>query len=496
MEENPDKMDFAAMFEANDRDKVRVRIGEKVSGRVIQVGKDTVFVDLGTREDGILDKLDFADGKGGFNIEAGDIVEAYCMGRTNEGIKLQMRMSAGKAQETDNSVAEAYAAKMPIEGKVTEERKGGFTVQISKTSAFCPFSQIDARGVRKEPTEYIGQTFLFKITEYSEEGYNVVLSRRAIIEEETAKARANLAATLQEGDIRSAVVINVMPFGAFVDLGGIEGLVHVSEMSWNRGLNPEEIVSPGQEILVKVIKLEWADGDKKERISLSMKQAAADPWDAFADDERFAQGAKVSGKVMRLVDIGAFIQLLPGVDGFAHISQLGAEKRIAHPSEVLHTGDTIEVTILGLDFDRKRISLCVGEPKIRNEEPAQLSADEEKQVTAAAVAGQVLEGEVESLKPFGLFVKLPNGQTGLLHISQINLPETGSTRERILYRSFPVHSKINVIVKEVDGKRISLTLPETLERDRELERTDAYDVKDAGSSSFGNLGDIFGGLKL
>lgn len=496
MEENRNEMDFAAMFEARERGNVHIRTGEKVSGRVIQVGKDTVFVDLGARADGILDKLDFADGKGGFNVQEGDCVEAYCMGWTNEGIKLQMRMSAGKAHETDSSVEEAYAAKMPIEGKVTEERKGGFSVQISKTSAFCPFSQIDARGVRKEPVEYIGQTFLFKITEYGEEGHNVVLSRRAILEQETAKARATLAATLQEGDIRTATVVKIMPFGAFVDLGGIEGLVHVSEMSWNRGLNPEDIVSTGQQVTVKVLKLEWAEGDKKERISLSIKQAAGDPWESFAADERFVQGARINGKVMRLADIGAFIQILPGVDGFAHISQLNAGKRVAHPSEVLTVGDTIEVTILGIDFDRKRIALCLGEPAADNAEPARLNADEEKQVAAATEAGQLLEGEIESLKPFGLFVKLPNGQTGLLHISQINLPETGSTRERILYRTFPVHSKINVIVKEVDGKRISLTLPETRERERELERTDAYDVKDIGSTSFGNLGDIFGGLKL
>ncbi|MFA6928791.1 MAG: S1 RNA-binding domain-containing protein [Lentisphaeria bacterium] len=493
MEQNSEN-DFGAMFEAKERQKVHIKPGEKVTGRIIMIGKDTVFVDLGARTDGVIDKLDFADGKGGFTVSEGDIVEAYCMGWTDEGIKLQIKMRGGR--ETDSGVEEAFHAKMPIEGKVTAERKGGYTIQVSQTEGFCPFSQIDGRGIKKEPVEYIGQTFLFKITEYAEEGRNVVLSRRALLEEEAQKNRAVLKASLREGDIVSGFVVKVMPFGAFVDLGGLEGMVHVSEMSWERVDNPEDYVQEGQEVQVKVLQLEWADGDKKERIGLSMKQAQVDPWERIADAPEYAVGTRRSGKVTRISDFGVFIELEPGVDGLAHISQLGADHRVEHPSEIVKIGDPVEVTILGLEPERKRIALCIGEPKTNAEKPAELTLEEEKEIISNAVAGQKLEGEVESQKPFGLFVKLPDGRTGLLHISQIPLPEGSGLQVRSLYRMYPLHSKVEVIIRDIDGNRISLTLPETLEKEQEMERETPVNVKDSADASFGTLDDVFGNLKL
>jgi len=487
--------DFGAMFEAKERQKIHIRPGEKVSGRVIMIGKDTVFVDLGARADGVIDKQDFADGKGGFKVTEGDIVEAYCMGWTDEGIKLQVKMKGGR--ETDADVEQAYNAKMPIEGKVTGERKGGYTIQVSQTEGFCPFSQIDGRGVRKEPVEYIGNTYLFKITEYAEEGRNVVLSRRLIIEEETQKCRTALQASLQEGDIVSGVIVKLMPFGVFVNLGGLEGMVHISEISWNRIASPEEIVQEGQEIRVKILKLEWAEGDKKERIALSIKQAQVNPWDLIPDAPEYSIGTKRKGKVTRISDFGVFIELEPGVDGLAHISQLGADHRVEHPSEIVQIGDQVEVTILGVEADRKRIALCIGEPKSA-EKPAELTMEEEKEIISNAIAGQKLEGEVESQKPFGLFVKLPDGRTGLLHISQIPLPEGGGNalQVRSLYKLYPLHSKIEVIIREIDGNRISLTLPETLEKEQEMERETPVNVKDSADASFGTLDDVFSKLKL
>ncbi|NLF94696.1 MAG: S1 RNA-binding domain-containing protein, partial [Oligosphaeraceae bacterium] len=180
----------------------------------------------------------------------------------------------------------------------------------------------------------------------------------------------------------------------------------------------------------------------------------------------------------------------------AHISQLGADHRVGHPSEVVKEGDVVDVTILGVDLERRRIALCLGDPKEQEEAPAQLSLEEERQIISAAVAGQTVQGEVESQKPFGLFVKLPNGQTGLLHISQIPLPEGNGIPIRQLYRQYPLHSQIEVVVRSVEGKRISLTLPETLEIEKDRERTTVIEVKDGDDKNFGSLGDLFGGLKL
>ena len=488
------EMSFAELFE-KDAAKLNMNIhkGDKVTGKVIMIDRENVFVDLGGRQEGYLDIKDFADGQGGFAVKVGDVVEAFCMGSSNEGIKLQRR--AGNSKEVDTAVEQAYLSKMPIEGKVTGERKGGFTVEVGKSQAFCPYSQMDARGVKKEASEYIGQKFDFYVSEYSEEGRNVVLNRRKLLDEMREKAKDALLASLKEGDVLKGKVTRLMPFGAFVDLGGVEGMVHISELGWSRAEKPEDVVSEGQEVLVKVLRYEPADGEKRERLSLSIKQALGDPWDNVADNPAYAAGTKLRGKVVRLATFGAFIQLAPGIEGLAHISQLGAEKRVEHPSEVVNVGDEVDVTILEVNAESRRISLCIGEPKVKNEKPAELTVEEEKQAIEAAVAGQTLEGEVDSLKPFGVFVKLPNGQVGLLHISQIQLGD-GAIPVRELYRRYPLHSKVNVVVREVEGNRVSLTLPETLEREQEANRETAFEIHDQKSESFGSLGGLFDNIQL
>ena len=488
------EFDFGKMFEDREAVRTNIRTGEKVRGEVIMIDDTSVFVDLHSRCDGVIDRLDLTDAKGNLTVKVGDTVEAYNMGLSNEGFRLQIRMADGP--QVDGAVADAFAAKMPIEGKVTGERKGGFTVQVAATEGFCPFSQMDLRGVKKEPAEYIGNKYTFEITEYSEDGRNLVLSRRKILETEAVAARERLMATLQAGDVVEGTVTRVAPFGAFVDLGGAEGMVHVSEMSWDRGVKPEETVATGQTVQVKVLSVEWGEGEKRDRISLSMKQANENPWDAILADPDFAPGAKRHGKVVRLADFGVFINLAPGIDGLAHISQLGADHRVEHPSEVVKVGDEVDVTVLGVDGDRRRISLCIGEPKTKELKPAELTAEEEQKAAEMAVAGQTLTGEVDSIKPFGVFVKLPNGQTGLLHISQIRQDDGSPIQTRALYRDFPLHGKVEVVVRDVQGDRVSLTLPATLEMENEQKRTTAIDVKAGDDSSFGSLGDLLGGLNL
>lgn len=488
------EFDFGKMFEDREAVRTNIRTGEKVRGEVIMIDESSVFVDIHSRCDGVIDKLDLTDANGNLKVKIGDTVEAYNMGLTNEGFRLQIRMS--DAAQVDGAVADAFAAKMPIEGKVTGERKGGYTVQIASSEGFCPFSQIDLRGVKKEAAEYIGNKYTFEITELSEDGRNLVVSRRKVLEAEAVAVRAKLVDTLQAGDILEGTVRKVEPFGAFVEIGGAEGMVHVSEMSWDRGVKAEDVVSVGQTVKVKVLSVQWGDGDTRDRISLSMKQAADNPWDAMLADPEFAVGTRHHGKVVRMADFGVFINLAPAIDGLAHISQLGADHRIENPSEVVKVGDEVDVTILGIDTDRRRISLCIGEPKVKAEKPAELSAEEEKKVAEMAVAGQTLTGEVDSIKPFGIFVKLPNGQTGLLHVSQIRQDDGSPMPNRNLYRAYPLHAKVDVIVREVQGDRISLTLPATVEMENEQQRTTAIDVKTGDDSSFGSLGDLLGNLNL
>ena len=486
-----DNNDFARQFEAGLGNlRTTIRTGEKVKGKVAMIGKNTVFVNLGTRADGLIDKKDLLDANGQLTVKEGDTIEAFCMAWTDDGIKLAVKMSSDMA---DSSIADAFNAGMPIEGKVTGERKGGFTVQVANAEAFCPFSQMDARGVKKEPAAYIGEKFSFQITEYGEEGRNIVLSRRKILEQEAAKQLAVLKESLQIGDIVNGVVTKIMPFGAFVDLGGVEGMVHVSELGWNRGLKPEEVVQEGQAVQVKILDLDWGGDGQRDRLSLSVKQAAIDPWERVLTGDAYAVGSRHHGKVARLADFGAFITLEPGLDGLAHVSQLGVEQHVKHPSEVLAEGAEVDVTVLAVDRDRRRLALCIGEPKVKAEKPAELTPEQELEVTKVS-AGEILQGEVESVKPFGVFITLPNGQTGLLHISQTNTGGIGNMQVRALYKAYPLHRKVDVVIREIDGNRISLTLPEILEQEREQDTN--MDVKDSAGKNFGSLGDLFSQIKL
>ena len=490
---------FSELFEKSCNVNMKIQRGDKVTGKVFMIGKDTIFVDLGGRQDGCISRKDFLDAEGNLTVKEGDEITAFVTGSDSDGIKLERSLGGRTVHEVDSAVADAYQNKMPIEGKVTavrkkEEKVVGYAVQVAKSEAFCPASQIDGAGLRREPEEYVGQTYRFMITEYSEDGFKLVVSRRIVLEEEANEARQRLLANLQEGMVLDGTVTSIQPYGCFVDLGGLEGMVHVSELSWTRGVKVEDVVKVGSKVKVKVLSYEEPSADRRRpRIPLSIKQATKEPWEEFISSPEFAAGTKHIGKVVRLVDFGAFIQLMPGVEGLAHISQLGTDHRVEHPSEVLKEGQEVEVTILEIKEEGRRVSLCIGEPKVRGEKAAELTPEQEEVASVKANLSEVLEGEVESQKPFGLFVKLPNGQTGLLHISQINLGGDGMLKERIMYRQYPLHSKINVIVKEVSGNRISLTLPETLASENESAPAQVVDEK---AATFGTLGDLFGGLKL
>ena len=505
--------DFAKMFEESTHSlNTKLYEGAKVTGKIFQITKNNVFVDLGGRSEGVIDIKDVTNAKGEVTVKVGDSITAFCMGLQDGITTLAVKVNA---RDVDTAVQDAFEAKIPIEGKVFEKRKGGFGVEVGSSKGFCPFSQIDTKSVRDHEDEYVGQTYQFIITEYNAEEGNIVLSRRVLLVEEEKRMRDYMKGMLKEGDVREGKVVKLMPFGAFVDIGGFEGLVPASEIGWTRGIKVEEALTVGQDVNVKIIGLDWGDGDdadakaedessegenkkkrRRERITLSIKQAMKSPWQRIADGEsKYVVGAKFSGKVVRTASYGAFVELEPGLDGLAHISQLGQESRIEKVEDVCNVGDIVEVTILGIDLEHNRISLCFGDPKEKNEKPAELSHAEEVEIVKVNM-GEILTGEVEELKPFGVFVKLPNGQTGLLHISQTGIEERGPAGSRELYKRYPLHSQIEVIVKEVSGNKISLTLPEVVER--ELEKNTINDYKDSteNGNGFGSLDDLFGTLKL
>jgi small subunit ribosomal protein S1 len=356
-----DEEDFAAMFAASERDKPKTRrpkVGDLVQGKIITVGKDAVFVDLGGKAEGQLERSQVSDNEGKLLVKIGDTIEARVM--SDAGGVLSLRTKLGRGPEARAELAQAQELGIPVEGLVTEVIKGGLSVDVAGVRGFCPASQIDSRFVEDLST-YVGQKLTFRITRY--EPRNLVLSRRALLEEEQEKAAGETRKKLVPGIVMRGKVVGFKPFGAFVDIGGIEGMLHVSELGFTRVEKPEDVLRLGQEIDVAVIKIEPGEGGGKkgERISLSLKALANDPWiDATA---KLAEGRRITGTVTRLQPFGAFVEIAPGVEGLVHISELGAGRRINHPKEVVSVGQQIEVTVLSLDHDKRRLSLSMAASK-------------------------------------------------------------------------------------------------------------------------------------
>jgi len=472
--------DFGAYLEANLASlRTEFHVGDKIEGVVTATGRTSVFVDIRARSDGIIERSELTDDDGNLTVEVGDQITAYYVGfHHEEGIRLSIRMAGRVAEATFD---DAYETGIPVEGKVTEERKGGYTVELAGQEAFCPYSQIDL--FRREPETYIGQRFAFVITENSEGGRNLVLSRRTLLEREREQQREQLQESLAVGDFVDGKVTRLMPFGAFVDIGGVEGLVHVSELGWGHGTKPEDVLQPGQSVRVVVLQLDW----KEERFSLSLKRAAGDPWETVETSDNYLVGQRLEGTIVQLAPFGAFVELEPGIQGLVHVSQLGAGKRINHPDEVVSIGDRVEVVISNIDFERRRIALTMD---------GTLGADIEQFDDLPGIVvqpGSRVTGVIDGVRDFGAFVRLPDERSGLLHVSEIEL--RGSTNQRrALFDMFPPGSSIEVVVREIRGDRISLTLPETLER--ESEKLDAKDMTDSAGESLGSLGDLLGGLDL
>ena len=370
--------DFAALLDEYEQHapmpgrRSSPKVGDMVRGQVISVGREAAFVALGAKAEGVLDLEQIIDADGQVTVKPGDTVEA----RVTElrGDTPVLRTAMGRGPDARAELAQAQEHQIPVEGLVTAVNKGGVEVQVAGTRAFCPMSQLDNRYV-EDPASFVGQKLTFRITRY-ETGRgtpNLVLSRRALLEEEAAVRAAETRTKLHEGAVMAGTVITIKPYGAFVDIGGIEGLLPIGELSFARVDQTSDILAVGQRLEVQVLKIEkTGDPKRPEKISLSLKALATDPWDEV--DRRFGEGGRVRGTVTRLQPFGAFVELLPGVEGLVHISELGAGRRIQHPREVVRTGEEVEVQVLSVDRERRRISLSMAAVTRTDEAAAEAEA--------------------------------------------------------------------------------------------------------------------------
>jgi small subunit ribosomal protein S1 len=465
--DNDNEEDFAALFEASQGKKDdRVLRDTKIEGTVVSIGDEWIFVDIGGKSEGIIAREELVDKSGNLDLGVGSPISAYVVSTREGEVQLSVKMTAAASEE---AVRDAYRSGVPVEGLVTAERKGGYSVAVLGKQAFCPYSQIDlqSHGLAEN---YLGKKFPFRVTEYSDRGRNIVLSRRDILEEERAKKVAQLKESLRPGDLVTGTVQNLANFGAFVDLGGIQGLIPMSELAWYRVDSVSDVLSPGETVTVKIMDLDWSNN----RISLSRKQTLEDPWTSAG--HKYVEGEVFTGTVTRLANFGAFVQLEAGIEGLIHISNLGAGRRLNHPSEVLTAADQVEVKVISVDQGARRMGLEL----MRSDSAETTEAHED------LAQGTIVEGTVDSVKDYGVFVGLPGGKTGLLHVSQIEDGRAGDLRRR-----FPVGSSVEVqiLAVDVDAGKVSLSTKSLLKRDEETSFKEYASGKDP-RATFGTLGDL------
>ena len=467
--------DFAALFEASIKAK-RFKEGQTIEGTVVAIGPEVAFIDVGGKGEAQIDIDELKDEDGDVEVSVGDRIHAVVVS-VSGGLQLSRKLARGAASV--RQLEDAFRAGLPVEGRVEQEIKGGFEIRIARQRAFCPFSQIDI--LRTEPAVHIGKVYAFRITEFKENGRNIVVSRRVLLEVEQKARAADVRQSIVPGAILTGRVASVRDFGAFVDLGGgIQGLLHVSEMGWSRVADASQVLAPGEEITVKVLRVD--DGDsEKQKISLGLKQLIEDPWSKVS--ETYAVGQVHAGRVTRVADFGAFVELEPGVEALAHASTFPPTGRSGGWTSQVSAGMTGAFEILTIDLEKKRIGVA-----LLPEGSARAGA------AAAIVPGARLKGKVERHEKFGVFVFLAPGRTGLIPLS-----ETGVPKESDVARALPIGSEVEVIVLEVDeaSRRIRLSV-KAVQDAREATEVREYNERsdDGSSASFGSLADkLRGALK-
>ena len=446
--------EFASMFEQSlsERD---FKIGDIVKGKVVEVQEDYVLVDINYKSEGLIPISEFRVVDGARDIQVNTEVEVYIDRIENENGMVVLSKDKADMLRAWNDISRAAENEEVIEGTIIAKVKGGLSVDIG-VKAFLPGSQIDLRPVRNIDA-YIGKRYKFKVIKFNKKRGNIVLSRRALLEEERESLRSQTLDAMKEGSQVKGVVKNITDYGAFIDLGGMDGLLHITDMSWGRVKHPSEILNVGDEIDVKVLKFD----NEKERVSLGLKQLKPDPWESVAG--QFLVGKKVKGKVVSLTDYGAFIELAEGIEGLIHVSEMSWTKRVKHPSQMLKIGDEVEVQVLEIDGTNRRISLGM----------KQLEANPWVELKESYQPGTIIEGEVKSITDFGVFIGVDEGVDGMVHISDF------SWTKRINHPSemFKKGDRVRAVVLGVDieNERFSLGLKQ-LEADPWSNIEDKYKI--------------------
>ncbi|MEZ5524749.1 MAG: 30S ribosomal protein S1 [Pseudomonadales bacterium] len=427
---------FAALFEESLK-TVEMQPGSIVTGIVVDIDSDWVTVHAGLKSEGVIPRSQFANEAGELELNIGDEVRV-ALEALEDGFG-ETKLSREKARRAESwaELEAAFEAGETVKGIINGKVKGGFTVDLNEVRAFLPGSLVDIRPIR-EPVHLEGKELEFKVIKLDQKRNNVVVSRRAVMEKENSADREKLLATLEEGMSIQGIVKNLTDYGAFVDLGGVDGLLHITDMAWKRIKHPSEIVAIGDEIEVKVLKF---DRDKN-RVSLGLKQLGEDPWGAIKD--RYPENSKVKARITNLTDYGCFAEIEEGIEGLVHVSEMDWTNKNVHPSKIVQVGDEVDVMILDVDEERRRISLgmkqCVVNPW--------------EEFAATNAKGTKISGTIKSITDFGIFLGLDGGIDGLVHLSDISWNETGEEA----VRAYKKGDEIETVILSIDPERERISL--------------------------------------
>lgn len=427
---------FAQLFEESLKE-IETRPGSIVRGVVVAIDKDIVLVDAGLKSESAIPAEQFKNAQGELEIQVGDEVDV-ALDAVEDGFgETLLSREKAKRHEAWITLEKAYEEAETVTGVINGKVKGGFTVELNGIRAFLPGSLVDVRPVR-DTLHLEGKELEFKVIKLDQKRNNVVVSRRAVIESENSAERDQLLENLQEGMEVKGIVKNLTDYGAFVDLGGVDGLLHITDMAWKRVKHPSEIVNVGDEITVKVLKFDR----ERTRVSLGLKQLGEDPWVAIA--KRYPEGTKLTGRVTNLTDYGCFVEIEEGVEGLVHVSEMDWTNKNIHPSKVVNVGDVVEVMVLDIDEERRRISLGLKQCKSN---PWQQFAETHNK-------GDRVEGKIKSITDFGIFIGLDGGIDGLVHLSDISWNVAGEEA----VREYKKGDEIAAVVLQVDAERERISL--------------------------------------
>jgi len=440
--QNAREMDFGAILEEFEQDQTTYHPGDLVEGKVVGVSERGVLVDFGFKSEGVIPTEEFTSPTGEVTVQRGDQVEAVIRNiYTGDAPPVLSKMDAVN-RKAWNEIEKASNEGTPITGHVTGKTKGGLRVDINGVEAFLPGSQVDSRPIRNLDS-FVNQDIEAKIIKFSRKRNNIVLSRKALTDEKINAQKAETLGNIEEGYVVEGTIRNLTEYGAFVDIGGIDGLLHVTDMSWGRLQNPNELFKVNDRIQVKVLKLDR----EKEKVSLGYKQLIPDPWSTVI--EVYPVGSKIKGIVSSLTDYGAFIELEPGVEGLVHVSEMSWSKRSKSPKKLLNNGEEVEVQVLGVDTDERRISLGM----------KQLQKNPWQTITDRYHVGSTVRGRVHNLTDFGAFVEVEEGVDGLVHISDISHTKKIKHPKDVLKKDQEVEAVITSI--DTEGRRMSLSIKDT-----------------------------------